>query len=78
MRLYHALCALIEAKAFEKLAGAGGDEPQPEGNNFAQAEHAHSFTTEPELHAGHRPEHMADVWDDRAGRISLRWHPTGK
>lgn len=73
MRLYHAICALIEAKAFEKLT-AGGDEPQPEGNNFAQAEHAHSFSSEPELHAGYRPEHMMDVWEDR-NRISLRWRP---
>ena len=76
MRLYHALCALIEAKAFEKLARASepDDEPQPDGNNFAQAEHAHSFSSEPELHAGWRPEHAADVWEDRR-RISLRWHP---
>jgi hypothetical protein len=77
MRLYHALCALIEAKAFEKLAKAGAEEEsQPEGNNFAQAEHAHSFSSEPELHAGYRPEHMMDVWEDRR-RISLRWHPQG-
>jgi len=76
MRLYSAICSWIEATAFEKLAKAGApdDEPQPEGNNSAQAEHAHSFTTEPELHAGHRPEHMMDVWEDR-GRISLRWRP---
>jgi hypothetical protein len=78
MRLYEAICAFIEAKAFEKIAKAGrpddDDEPQPEGNNFAQAEHAHSFSSEPELHAGYRPEHMMDVWEDR-GRISLRWTP---
>jgi hypothetical protein len=79
MRLYNAICSWIEATAFEKLAGAGAaEEPQPEGNNFAQAEHAHSFTTEPELHAGHRPEHMMDVWEDRRGRISLRWQPPGR
>ena len=78
MRLYNAICAWIEATAIEKLGAAGGDEPQREGNNFAQAEHAHSFSSEPELHAGYRPEHMADVWDDRAGRISLRWRPAGR
>lgn len=78
MRLYHAICSWIEASAFEKLASGGPEEPQPEGNNFAQAEHAHSFSSEPELHAGYRPEHMADVWEDRTGRISLRWHPKGR
>jgi hypothetical protein len=75
MRLYHAICALIEAKAFEKLtAGGAAEEPQPEGNNFAQAEHAHSFSSEPELHAGWRPSDVG--WEDRA-HISLRWHPKG-
>ena len=74
MRLYHAICAWIEASAFEKLRPGVEEEPQPDGNNFAQAEHAHSFSSEPELHAGWRPEHAADVWEDRR-RISLRWHP---
>ncbi|MGZ4659832.1 MAG: hypothetical protein ACXVYB_00975 [Arthrobacter sp.] len=72
MRLYHAICTWIEAAAFEKLAGSA-EEPRAEGNNFAHIEHAHSFTTEPELHAGWRP---SDVdWDDRA-HISLRWSPS--
>jgi hypothetical protein len=83
MRLYNAVCTWIEATAFAKVARAGGkpddsDEPEAEGNNFAQAEHAHSFTTEPEMHAGHRPEHMAEVWEERRGRISLRWQPKGR
>ena len=74
MRLYAAICAWIEATAFEKLAKAGAEEePQPEGNNFAQAEHAHSFSSEPELHAGWRPSDLQ--WEDRANKISLRWHP---
>lgn len=73
MRLYNAICLWLEATAMEKLGSS--DEPQPEGNNFAHVEHAHSFSTEPELHAGWRPEHMADVWEDRRGRISLRWSP---
>lgn len=77
MRLYQAICSFIEAKAFEKLAKATepDDEPQAEGNNFAHVEHAHSFSSEPELHAGWRPEHTMDVWEDRANKISLRWHP---
>jgi hypothetical protein len=70
LRLYHAICSWIEASAFEKLT-AGGQEPQPEGNNFAQAEHAHSFSSEPELHSGWRPSDVG--WDDRV-HISLRWH----
>lgn len=74
MRLYHAICAWIEASAFEKLT-AGGAEPQPEGNNFAQAEHAHSFSSEPELHSGWRPSDVG--WEDRA-HISLRWQPKGR
>ena len=78
MRLYAAICAWIEATAFEKLAKAGAEEePQREGNNFAQAEHAHSFSSEPELHAGWRPEHTMDVWEDKR-RISLRWQPPGR
>lgn len=44
MRLYSAICAWIEAKAFEKLASAGNpDEPQAEGNNFPQIWHAQFF-----------------------------------
>jgi hypothetical protein len=74
MRLYHAICTWLEASALEKLAGAGSsEEPQPEGNNFAHVEHAHSYSTMPELHEGYRPESID--WIDRAGRISLRWHP---
>ena len=75
MRLYNAICTWLEATAFEKLAGAGApDEPHREGNNFAHVEHAHSYTTEPELHAGWQPSHTG--WDDQA-HISLRWHPKG-
>ena len=76
MRLYNAICAWIEATAFEKLAKASepDESPQPEGNNFAQVEHAHSFSSEPELHAGWRPSDVG--WEDRA-HISLRWHPKG-
>jgi hypothetical protein len=73
MRLYNAICAWIEATALEKLAGAGSaEEPHPEGNNFAHVEHAHSYTTMPELHAGWREESID--WIDRH-QISLRWHP---
>ena len=76
MRLYHAICAWLEASALEKLGKAGAEEVQvPEGNNFTQLEHAHSFSSEPELHAGYRPEHMMEVWEDRT--ISLRWTPPG-
>jgi hypothetical protein len=75
MRLYSAICSWLEASAFEKLtAGGATEEPHPEGNNFSHIEHAHSFTTEPELHAGWRPSHVE--WEDR-GHISLRWHPKG-
>jgi hypothetical protein len=72
MRLYHAICTWIEASAFEKLASAGAEEVHPEGNNFANVEHAHSFSSEPELHSGWRPSDVE--WEDRA-HISLRWQP---
>lgn len=50
MRLYNAICGWLEAHA----ASMGVEhEPQPEGNNFAQAEHAHAYTIEPELHAAY-------------------------
>jgi len=76
MRLYNAICTWIEATAFEKLAKAGAEEePQAEGNNFAHVEHAHSFSSEPELHAGWRPSDIQ--WEDRA-HISLRWQPKGR
>lgn len=75
MRLYNAICAWLEATAFEKLAGAGeGPEPHAEGNNFAHVEHAHSFSSEPELHNGWRPSDLQ--WEDR-NHISLRWTPKG-
>ena len=72
MRLYHAICTWLEASALEKLGAAGGEEPHPEGNNFSHVEHAHSFTTMPELHEGYRPDSID--WIDR-NHISLRWHP---
>ena len=70
MRLYNAICLWLEATALEKMGGS--EEPHPEGNNFSHVEHAHSYTTEPELHAGWRPSHID--WDDRA-HVSLRWTP---
>lgn len=59
MRLYKAVCAWLEAHA----AQMGHDEElHPEGDVYSQAEHAHSYTSEPELHAGHRdqPEYYED------------------
>lgn len=73
MRLYHAICLWLEAAALEKMGGS--EEPRPEGNNFSHIEHAHSYTTEPELHAGWQPS-GGEWWDDTT-RISLRWHPQG-
>lgn len=51
------LLNLVQAGAIEN------DEPRPEGAT-SQVEHAHSFTSEPEMHAGWRPDPTAD-WDDR-------------
>lgn len=57
MRLYNAICAWLEAHAASMGAQ---EEPQPEGNNFAQAEYAHSYSAQPELHAGHRGQSLDD------------------
>jgi hypothetical protein len=72
LRLYNAICLWLEATALEKMGGS--EEPHPEGNNFSHVEHAHSYTTEPELHAGWRGPSID--WIDRA-HISLRWTPPG-
>jgi hypothetical protein len=52
IRLYRAVCGWLEAstRAMERE-----DEPFPEGGGAAHVEHAHSYTTEPELHNGWRP-----------------------
>ena len=66
MRLYNAICAWLEAHA----ASMGAEqEPQPEGNNFAQAEYAHAYTATPELHAGHRG---ISIDDDDSGAYKTR------
>lgn len=43
MRLYRAICAALEAYAASMS--------EPEGAGEARSEHAHSFSTPPELHA---------------------------
>jgi hypothetical protein len=73
-RLYNAICFYLEATAMQRMAEAEGREPVPEGAGGSQVEHAHSFTSEPELHAGWQPSHFG--WDDQ-NHISLRWHPKG-
>ena len=69
MRLYRAICAWLEAHAASMNTE---QEPMPEGNNFAQAEYAHSYTAAPELHAGHRGQSI----DDDEGGV-YRSRPTG-
>lgn len=66
MRLYNAICDWFESMVILNLAQAediATDGPRPEGAT-SQVEHAHSFTSEPEMHAGWRPDPTAD-WDDR-------------
>ena len=63
-RLYNAVCSWLEADAQAR----GADEPQPEGNNFTQAEHAHAYTSQPEMHAGHRG---TSIDDDDGGAYRL-------
>jgi len=66
MRLYNAICGWLEAHA----AAMGADhEPVPEGNNFSQAEHAHSYTAPPELHAASDRQSLDD---DQGGVYRVR------
>lgn len=70
MRLYKAVCAWLEAHAAQM---GQEDEPHPEGDVYSQAEHAHSYTTEPEMHAGHRG--ISIDYDDESrkrGRIGFQ------
>jgi len=71
MRLYSAVCAWLEASA--KQMGTER-EPQPEGNNFTQAEHAHAYTSQPELHAGYSSQ---SIDDDQGGvyRLGFQRNP---
>jgi hypothetical protein len=58
----------------QRAAEAEGHEPMREGAGGSHVEHAHSFTSEPEMHSGWRPSDID--WEDR-NHISLRWHPEG-
>jgi len=69
VRLYNAICAWLEASA---RSMGHEDEPQPEGNNFAQAEYAHSYSAPPELHASSDRQSL----DDDQGGV-YRSRPTG-
>lgn len=69
MRLYAAICQWLEADASAKGAPQEQHEPHPEGNNFAQAEYAHSYTAAPELHAGYRGQ---SIDDDEGGVYRVR------
>jgi hypothetical protein len=69
MRLYAAICGWLEAHAASMSAEPAQHEPQPEGNNFAQAEHAHAYTSAPELHAGYSTQ---SIDDDQGGVYRTR------
>ncbi|MCW2132898.1 hypothetical protein [Arthrobacter sp. VKM Ac-2550] len=74
MRLYRALCAALEAYAANNQTGDA-----PQGDVFSQAEHAHAYTSQPEMHSGHRGISL-DYDEDEGGvyrsrPISLRWTP---
>ena len=70
MRLYRAICTWLEAHAASMGAEPGpAPEPHPEGNNFAQAEYAHSYSAPPELHAG---SDRQSIDDDQGGVYRVR------
>lgn len=60
MRLYRAICGWLEAHAASMSAEPVQHEPHPEGNNFTQAEHAHSFSAPPEMHVGSDRQSLDD------------------
>ena len=66
MRLYRALCAALEAYA---AAMSSPEEFGPEGAGEARSEHAHSFSTPPELHA--RSDRQS-IDDDDGGTYKRR------
>lgn len=69
MRLYRAICAWLEASA---RAMDTDHKPTPEGNNFTQAEHAHSYSGPPELHAGYSRQ---SIDDDDSGTYRIGFKP---
>ena len=67
VRLYRAICEWFESMTVLNLVQAAAIDdsgPSPEGAGPAHVEHAHSYTSEPEMHAGWRPDPTED-WDDR-------------
>ncbi|MFF2029526.1 hypothetical protein [Arthrobacter sp. NPDC058192] len=66
MRLYRALCAWLEAAA---AAISKPHEYGPKGAGEARSEHAHSFTSPPEMHSGY-PGRSID--DDDSGAYRAR------
>lgn len=74
MRLFKAICSLIEAKA-ESLrpvppAPAAPPEHQPQGNNFSSTERQRDIRLH-EMNNDERPQ-------SPYGSISLRWYPKGE
>ena len=74
MRLYDAICGWLEAHATQMSTSQAPEEHHPEGNNFTRAEHAHCYTSDPELHAGHRGQSI-DADDGGAYRLGFQPNP---
>jgi hypothetical protein len=74
MRLYRAICAWLEASA---RMMDGPEDFHPEGAGEARSEHAHAYTSRPELHAGYSERSIDD--DDsgvyRTRPIGFRRNP---
>ena len=73
-RLLNAMCAWLEADA-EAKRQTPTTEDHPEGNNFAQVETAHQYTSMPELHASYREQSIDDDNGAYGRPISMRWTP---
>lgn len=67
-RLYNTVCQWLETDAQAKQT-----EPIPQGDTFTQSEHAHSFTSYPEMRSGYREQSIDDDNGAHGRPISLRW-----
>ena len=73
-RIYNAVCTWLEVDAKAK-ENTPTTEDHPEGNNFAQVETAHQYTSTPEMHSSYREQSIDDDNGAYGRRISLRWQP---
>lgn len=68
-RLYDAVCGWLEASA----EAMRDDEPQREGDNFSTVDLGRTYSADPEMHVGYRPQSIDDDNGATVRPISLKW-----